>query len=116
MPDRTSESTALNSDIIVGENIAARRRCLGWTRAKLAEMLYQSDSWVRRVEEGQKLSPNEFYAIAEALSRVFLCIRAVASSSGSAVQVRFIDPIEMLGVLQVRKLDRCPLEDSLALG
>jgi transcriptional regulator with XRE-family HTH domain len=69
MPDRTtSESTALNSDVVVGGNIAARRRCLGWTRAKLAEMLNQSDSWVRRVEEGQKLSPIEFYAIAEALS------------------------------------------------
>jgi transcriptional regulator with XRE-family HTH domain len=67
-PDRTSESPALNSDVVVGENIAARRRCLGWTRAKLGEVMQQSDSWVRRVEEGQKLSPIEFYAIAEALS------------------------------------------------
>jgi transcriptional regulator with XRE-family HTH domain len=67
-PDRASELLTLNSDVVVGENIAAKRRCLGWTRAKLGEVVQQSDSWVRRVEEGQKLSPNEFYAIAEALN------------------------------------------------
>jgi transcriptional regulator with XRE-family HTH domain len=65
---KTESAPILNSDVVIGENVAARRRAFGWSRAKLAEMLGQSDAWVRRIEEGQKLSPDEFYAIAEALS------------------------------------------------
>jgi ribosome-binding protein aMBF1 (putative translation factor) len=65
---KTESAPILNSDVVIGENVAARRRAFGWSRAKLAELLGQSDAWVRRIEEGQKLSPDEFYAIAEMLN------------------------------------------------
>jgi ribosome-binding protein aMBF1 (putative translation factor) len=54
-------------NVIVGRNICARRRALGYSRVKLGQMVGRDQWWVRRIEAGQDPSPDELYSLSDAL-------------------------------------------------
>jgi transcriptional regulator with XRE-family HTH domain len=66
------------ADKVVGENIGARRRAMGFSRKALAEALGQDESWLRRIEEGQSLPAYMLPAINKALglTEPFILLKA----------------------------------------